>query len=125
MAKRNATKGFDVIAEAHDRAEHNMNPYYWLQKLPLYGSVRRGRTNKGVAAILAPLCMIIVIALLSQLPRAVGNGSPIVILTWLLLLILVGTIEVDLLAEFWRAFRDAGSEPDSNQKRSRRRKHYR
>lgn len=26
-------KGFDVIAEAHERANNNINPYYWFNKI--------------------------------------------------------------------------------------------
>lgn len=26
-------KGFDIIAEAHERANNNMNPYYWFNRI--------------------------------------------------------------------------------------------
>ncbi|MBI3166040.1 MAG: hypothetical protein IPG44_20655 [Anaerolineales bacterium] len=31
MGKKN--RGFDVIAEAHERANHNINPYYWINRV--------------------------------------------------------------------------------------------
>jgi hypothetical protein len=34
MSKKN--KGFDVIAEAHERANHNINPYYWINRITSY-----------------------------------------------------------------------------------------
>lgn len=34
MGKKN--KGFDVIAEAHERANNNINPYYWMHRVTLY-----------------------------------------------------------------------------------------
>jgi hypothetical protein len=34
MGKKN--KGFDVIAEAHERANHNINPYYWINRVTSY-----------------------------------------------------------------------------------------
>jgi len=29
-------KGFDVIAEAHERANNNINPYYWFNKITYF-----------------------------------------------------------------------------------------
>ncbi len=34
MGKKN--KGFDVIAEAHERANQNINPYYWINRVTSY-----------------------------------------------------------------------------------------
>jgi accessory gene regulator protein AgrB len=34
MSKKN--KGFDVITEAHERANHNINPYYWINRVTSY-----------------------------------------------------------------------------------------
>ncbi len=33
MAKHGEQKGFDVVAEAHGQAEHNINPYYWMNRI--------------------------------------------------------------------------------------------
>jgi hypothetical protein len=38
-------KGFDVIAEAHERANHNINPYYWFNRVTLF-TVAQWKTNK-------------------------------------------------------------------------------
>jgi len=29
-------KGFDAVAEAHERANHNFNPYYWFNRVSSY-----------------------------------------------------------------------------------------
>ena len=48
MGKKN--KGFDVISEAHERANHNINPYYWLNRITFY-QVTQWRIQKMVSPI--------------------------------------------------------------------------
>lgn len=40
--------GFDVIAEAHERANNNINPYYWFNRVTSY-QVAGGRIYKMLA----------------------------------------------------------------------------
>ena len=43
-------KGFDVIADAHERANHNINPYYWFNRVTPY-TIAHWRTNKYFAPL--------------------------------------------------------------------------
>ena len=48
MGKKN--KGFDVIAEAHERANNNINPYYWMHRVTSF-TVAGWRINKMLSPI--------------------------------------------------------------------------
>lgn len=43
-------KGFDVIADAHERANYNINPYYWFNRVTPY-TIAQWRTNKYFAPL--------------------------------------------------------------------------
>lgn len=43
-------KGFDVVADAHERANHNINPYYWLNRVTPF-TMAQWRTNKYFAPL--------------------------------------------------------------------------
>ncbi len=53
MAKHGEQKGFDVVAEAHERAEHNINPYYWMNRIT-NRRLAEWPVGKKLAVILAP-----------------------------------------------------------------------
>lgn len=48
MGKKN--KGFDVIAEAHERANNNINPYYWMNRVTLY-KLAQWRVDKMLSPV--------------------------------------------------------------------------
>ena len=48
MGKKN--RGFDVIAEAHERANHNINPYYWINRVTSH-QVAQWRVRKMLSPI--------------------------------------------------------------------------
>lgn len=43
-------RGFDVIAEAHERANNNINPYYWFNRVTSF-QVAEWRINKMLSPI--------------------------------------------------------------------------
>lgn len=43
-------RGFDVIAEAHERANNNINPYYWFNRVTSF-QVVEWRINKMLSPI--------------------------------------------------------------------------
>jgi hypothetical protein len=47
MAKKT---GHDIIAEAHERANHNINPYYWMNRVTSF-TVAEWKTNKYLSPI--------------------------------------------------------------------------
>jgi len=47
MAKK---RGHDVIADAHERANHNINPYYWVNRVTSF-TIAAWKTNKYLSPI--------------------------------------------------------------------------
>lgn len=62
MGKKN--KGFDVIAEAHERANNNINPYYWMNRVTLH-KLAQWRVNKMLAPVFFVLLSIVGYVVLS------------------------------------------------------------
>ena len=50
-------KGFDPVADAQELARHNINPYYWVNKVTSYTSAR-WMAEKRVAVVALPFYMI-------------------------------------------------------------------
>lgn len=61
MAKN---KGFDIVAEAQERAEHNMNPYYWFNRATSY-TVAQWKVDKLFTPLLFLMYSLIGIVLLT------------------------------------------------------------
>lgn len=47
MGKNNR---FDIISDAHERADHNINPYYWFNRVTSF-TMAQWRTNKYFSPI--------------------------------------------------------------------------
>ena len=41
-------KGFDIVEDAHERANHNINPYYWINRVTPF-TMAQWRANKYFA----------------------------------------------------------------------------
>lgn len=121
-------KGFDVIAEAHERAEHNINPYYWVNRVTNF-SVAQWMAEKKLALIFAPLNLILFIVIVWNLPGAFSNGFSWQDLGALLVLGFITLAEVIMAAQWWQSHRKRLMESDSSEKKRkkkqpRRRKDY-
>ena len=66
-----AKKGFDPIADAHELAEHNMNSYYWVNKVNSY-TYARWMTGKKLAPLLLPFYLIFWVPLYLAITHAAG-----------------------------------------------------
>ncbi len=51
-------KGFDAVADANEIADHNINPYYWVNKVTSY-TYARWMAGKKFAVIALPLYVIL------------------------------------------------------------------
>ena len=65
-------KGFDPIADAHELAEHNINPYYWVNKVTSY-TYARWMAEKKMAVILLPLYVIAWVAVIHSFREAAAS----------------------------------------------------
>ncbi|MGB8980524.1 MAG: hypothetical protein WCC12_01495 [Anaerolineales bacterium] len=59
-------KGFDIIEDAHERANHNINPYYWFNRVTPF-TMAQWRTNKYLAPIFFVIYTTVVILWLTSL----------------------------------------------------------
>ena len=59
-------KGFDPVADANELAGHNINPYYWVNKVTSY-TYARWMAEKKLAVIALPLYVLLWIAIIWRL----------------------------------------------------------
>jgi len=67
-------KGFDVIAEANERANHNINPYYWFNRVTSY-QVAGWQINKMLAPIFFGLYSLIGYLMLSNFNKLAAEQN--------------------------------------------------
>ena len=58
-------KGFDVVADAQERAEHNMNPYYWFNRVTPY-TVAQWKVGKLLSPLFFLMYSLIGVAMLTS-----------------------------------------------------------
>jgi hypothetical protein len=69
-------KGFDIVEYAHERANHNINPYYWIHRITP-STMAQWRTNKYFAPlffIIYSTIGILWLNLLNQTARVVNRS---------------------------------------------------
>ena len=69
MAKK---KGFDPIADAQEIAQHNINPYYWVNKVTSY-TYARWMAEKKLAPFSLPLFVIFWAAIIFSFTNAAAS----------------------------------------------------
>ena len=111
-------EGFDVIAEAHERAEHNINPYYWMNRVTNF-TLAQWMAEKKIAIIFAPLYLILFVAMVWNLPGAFRNGFSWKGLGALLVLGFFTLAEVIMAAQWWQSHRQRLMESDSSEEKSK------
>ena len=66
MSKKNI--GFDVIAEAHERANNNVNPYYWFNRIT-YFQITQWQIGKKLSPIFFVLYSLVLYLFLNNFSK--------------------------------------------------------
>lgn len=123
MGKR---EGFDVVADAQEVAEHNINPYYWVNRVTSF-TFARWMVQKKLAIIFAPLYVVAFILIVWNLSNAFRDGYGFLEIGQIVLLGFFTVVEVIMAVQWWRSRGQKRMESDFHPKRKRqprRRKDY-
>ena len=67
-------KGFDVISEAHERAQHNINPHYWVNRVTHF-TYASWMAEKKLSLMILPFLIITWIIVISNLTGGESNDN--------------------------------------------------
>ena len=120
-------KGFDPVADAHEVAEHNINPYYWVNKVTTF-TYAKWMAEKKMAIIFAPFYMVFTGIIVSKIPEAFRNGYGLQTVAYLALWGFITVVEVIMVIQLWqsRGRKQAGRQavPSPKKHHPKRRKDY-
>ncbi len=102
MAKKDKQRGFDVVAEAQERAEHNINPYYWMNRITSR-RLAEWAVQKNLAIIFAPFYVVILVLLVENIGRDFNGSSAPAAIAALLMFGLITIIEIIMAVQWWRS----------------------
>ncbi len=132
-------KGFDPIADAHEVAEHNINPYHWLNKVTSF-TYARWMAERKVAIFALPISAATLVLFILACARTAadrsmtlwamlldfGDGRALAIWAPLLLLVFVTGVYAVMLVQWWQSRGKAQPRtpraPERKKKQPRRRK---
>ncbi len=120
-------KGFDPIADAHEVAAHNINPYYWVNKVTSF-TYARWMAEKKVAVVFAPVFLVTSGLVIWQLPRTIRDGNGLQAVGYLALQLFITIVYVIMAVQWWQSRGKtppkAEARPERKKKHPRRRKDY-
>lgn len=115
MAKK---AGFDPIADAHELSEHNINPYYWVNRVNSY-TFARWMSQKKFAIIFAPIYVLMLILMIQNLQSALDDGNG---LSQIAFLLLFGFITIAYVIMASQSLFARRQEPNPSEVRPKRKK---
>ncbi len=109
-------KGFDVVADAHELSQHNINPHYWINKVTSY-TYARWMAEKKIAILFAPFLLVTLALIVWQLLTSRTPADWLYIIPGLLVIAFVTFAYVVMALQWFTARQRESPEPNRPQEK--------